>query len=109
MTPYLVVVTTVPDRMTAERLAGELVDRRLAACVQIAGPLSSVYRWKGQRESASEFQVSAKTREHLYKEIEGAIRALHPYELPEILAFPVAAGDRAYLDWLERELTPPTP
>lgn len=108
MTRYLIVLTTTADEAVARRLAEQLVVRRLAACVQIAGPIRSVYRWKDAVESAVEFQVSAKTREDLYTEIERAIGELNPYEVPEIMALPVVAGSRPYLEWLEQQLIPPS-
>lgn len=106
---YILVVTTIDEESAARRIAERLVERKLAACVQVSGPLTSVYRWQGREESAREFQVSAKTREDLYKDIERAICEIHSYEVPEILALPVAAGSRPYLDWLEQQLNPPTP
>lgn len=108
-TPYLLVTTTTSDESAARRMAEELITRRLAACVQVSGPLTSYYRWQGREESAKEFQVSAKTREDLYEEIEEVIREMHSYEVPEIVAVRVTAGSRSYLDWLEQQLNPPTP
>lgn len=107
--PYVLVVTTIDDEAAARRMASLLVERKLAACVQVSGPLTSVYRWQGREESAREFQVSAKTREDLYKDMERTICEIHSYEVPEILAVPIAAGSRTYLSWLEQQLIPPTP
>lgn len=101
---YIQVVTTVARREEAESIAQTLVDRRLAACVQISGPITSVYRWRGKMETAEEWQCTAKSRRDLYPRIEEAIRRLHSYETPEILATPILAGSEAYVAWLEGEL-----
>ena len=104
MTNYIQVVTTTERKEDAERIARALVEARLAACVQIVGPITSTYRWKGEIETAEEWQCVAKSREDLFAEIDEAIRELHPYEVPEILALPIVAGSSAYLEWLEGEL-----
>jgi periplasmic divalent cation tolerance protein len=103
MSDHIQVVTTTEHQEDAERIARALVEERLAACVQVAGPITSVYRWHGQIETAREWQCCAKTRREFYDEIERAIRRLHPYEVPEILAVPVIAGSADYLAWLEQE------
>lgn len=97
------VVTTTGNRQDAERIAGVLIEKRLAACVQIVGPVLSVYRWKRNVESAEEWQCHIKTRGGLYAEVEAAIKANHPYETPEIIALPVLKGSREYLSWLHEE------
>jgi len=103
MSDYLQVVTTVSGQADARRIADRLVEKRLAACVQIAGPITSVYRWRGKIESAEEWQLSAKTRSALYEAVEREIRASHPYEVPEIVALPIAAGSGDYLAWIGDE------
>ncbi len=100
----LVVLTTVPDAATAERLAARLVADRLAACVNVLAPVRSVYRWKGTVETAAEVPLLVKTTRERYAALEDALRALHPYELPEIVALPVAAGLEAYLAWVAEEI-----
>ena len=90
---------------TAQAIAQALVAARLAACVQIAGPISSVYHWQGAIETSTEWQCMIKSRQHLYPQIEATIQALHPYQVPEILAFPVISGSPAYLSWLDEALT----
>jgi periplasmic divalent cation tolerance protein len=85
------------------KLAQELVAKRLAACVNVLAECASVYRWKGAIESATEVPVLIKTRAGRYAEVEAAIRASHPYELPEIVAVPVVRGLEAYLDWVAGE------
>lgn len=107
MTEYLQVITTTDSRASAERIATELVQRRLAGCVQIVGPIWSAYRWKGAVESAEEWQCVAKTRGDLYGKVEQEIRSLHPYEEPEILATAISQGSESYLRWLQSELLPP--
>jgi periplasmic divalent cation tolerance protein len=97
------IITTTASADDARRIAGALVERRLAACVQIVGPIESVYRWQGQVETATEFQCWIKSRSELYESVEQLVRELHPYDVPEILAVPVAAGSSAYLEWLRRE------
>lgn len=103
MAEYLQVVTTTARRDEAEQIARTLVDERLAACVQIVGPITSIYRWKGILESSEEWQCWAKTRRDLYDRVEQAIRRGHPYEVPEILAIPVLAGSASYLAWIDAE------
>jgi periplasmic divalent cation tolerance protein len=103
MTDCIQVVTTTERREDAERIARTLVEERLAACVQVAGPITSIYRWQGKIETAEEWQCRAKTRRDLYAKIEQAIRRLHPYETPEILAMPILAGSADYLAWLNAE------
>jgi len=105
MTDAIQVITTLPSREAAQRLADALVERRLAACVQVAGPVSSTYRWQGQVETAEEFVCLIKTRQGRYPALEAAILELHPYDVPEVLAVPVVAGHRAYLDWLANEVS----
>jgi len=95
----LLVLTNLPDRETAERLAGVLVEQRLAACVNILAPCGSVYRWQGAVQREEEHPVLIKTTAERYPALEAAIRAAHPYELPEIIAVPIERGLPAYLAW----------
>jgi periplasmic divalent cation tolerance protein len=106
MPEYIQVVTTTAHREDAESLARALVEARLAACVQVIGPIQSTYRWHDAIETAQEWQCWAKSRHDLYDQIEALIRRLHPYEVPEILAVPVLAGSKSYLAWLDGEVTP---
>jgi periplasmic divalent cation tolerance protein len=105
MTDAIQVVTTTGSKEEAEKIARVLVERRLAACVQVVGPIASTYHWNGQIETAQEFLCVVKTRQSHYRAVEDAIRELHSYDVPEILAFPISAGNPAYLDWLRGELT----
>jgi len=104
MTDYIQVVTTTGRRKDAEAISRALVEQRLAACVQVLGPITSTYRWAGSIETNQEWQCVAKSRREAYYRIEQAIRRLHPYEVPEILATQIVAGDPAYLAWLEAEV-----
>ncbi len=99
----LLVLTNLPDRAAAERLADSLVEKRLAACVNILAPCRSVYRWKGALQHGEEHPVLIKTTAEGYAALEAAVRAGHPYELPEIIAVPVERGLAAYLDWVAAE------
>jgi len=103
----LLVFTNLPDRDAALELARHLIERRLAACVNVLAPCSSVYRWQGELEHADEVPVIVKTRATRYAELESAIRALHPYELPEIVAVPIVRGLPEYLDWVAEETAIP--
>jgi periplasmic divalent cation tolerance protein len=104
MTDYLQVLTTVGSEEEAGRIASLLVDRRLAACVQVLGPIVSRYRWQGTVERAEEWQCLAKTGAARYAEVEAAIRGAHSYEEPEIVAMPIVAGSPGYLKWIEAEV-----
>ena len=96
----IVVLCTVPLDFDAERLARELVERSLAACVQIGPGVTSVYRWQGATEKSEERLLIIKSRRELFGAIEAAIKSRHPYEVPEIVALEVSAGHPPYLDWL---------
>ncbi len=102
----LLVITNLPDRASAETLARALVDRRAAACVNILAPCTSLYRWKGAVETAEEHPLFAKTTRDRYSVLERVVRELHPYELPEIVAVPMAGGLPAYLEWVAAETRP---
>lgn len=103
MNDAVIVFTNLPDREAALKLADELVSRKLAACVNVLSECTSVYRWKGSIETAREVPVLIKTRAARYAEVEDAIRGLHPYELPEIIAVPLARGSDEYLQWVADE------
>lgn len=103
----LLVLTNLPDRDAALALARALVERRLAACVNVLGGCTSVYRWQGDIEEAAEVPVLLKTRATRYAEVEAAIRELHPYELPEVVAVPIVRGLPEYLDWVAEETAIP--
>ena len=107
MDDVIIVLTNLPDREAALKLAHALVANKLAACVNVLSECTSVYRWKGAIENAREVPVLIKTRAARYAEVEGAIRALHPYELPEIIAVPVVRGGGDYLQWVADETSVP--
>ena len=99
----ILVMTHVPDRASADALAKMLIGRRLAACVNIGAPVESMYHWRGQIETGTEIPLVIKTRSALYSDLESAIRSVHPYELPEVIAVPIVDGDPGYLDWIAAE------
>ena len=96
----LLVLTNLPDRAAAERLADSIIEKRLAACVNILAPCRSVYRWKDAVQHDEEHPLLIKSTSESYAALEAAIRAGHPYELPEIIAVPIERGLPAYLDWI---------
>jgi periplasmic divalent cation tolerance protein len=103
----LLVLTNLPDRDSAQRVADTLIESRAAACVNILAECSSVYCWQGKIETASEIPLLIKTTRSAYPRLEANIRAHHPYELPEIIAVPVDVGFPGYLQWVVQETTPP--
>jgi periplasmic divalent cation tolerance protein len=103
MQEALLVITHLPDQASAERVARSLVEARLAACVSILAPCRSVYRWQGAIETADEVPLLIKTRAACYAELEAAIRAQHPYALPEIVACDLVRGLPEYLSWVAAE------
>lgn len=106
--PPLVVIeirSTFPTREEAERCGRDLIERRLAACVQVDGPVTSVYRWHGQIEAAAEYRCACKTSASRADACIAAIRGLHPYEVPEILVVSCAAS-ADYGRWVEESVSP---
>jgi periplasmic divalent cation tolerance protein len=104
MADCIQVITTIGSKDQADKLAQALVARRLAACVQVAGPITSTYHWQGKIETSQEWTCLIKSLESKYTALEAAIRELHPYEVPEILATRVVAGSKDYLDWVAAEM-----
>lgn len=104
MDKYIQISTTIARREDALRIAGALIEKRLAACVQILGPVLSIYRWNGAVEQAEEWQCLIKSRQDLFEEVARSIKAIHPYETPEIIATVISSGSAAYLQWLHDEL-----
>lgn len=98
---------TVPTEEEGRNLAQVLVEERLAACVQVIGPMRSTYRWQGSVETSDEYLCIAKTTAVLFDSLESRVRALHPYEVPELVAVPIAAGSEKYLAWLESSVSRP--
>lgn len=101
---YVQVLTTVGSEEEAERIGAALLDARLAACVQVFGPVQSRYLWQGKVEQAQEWACLAKTEGRRYSEVEAAIREAHSYEEPEIVAIPIVTGSKGYLDWISRSV-----
>ena len=97
---FQIVLTGCPDKTIAERIANALVEEGLAACVSILPPMQSIYRWKGKVEQTSEQLLIIKSSSARFPAIRERIQALHPYELPEIIAVPIADGLPGYLAWL---------
>ena len=102
MTDARIILTTAGNRDEADKIARELVQRELAACVNILGPMTSVYRWKGKVESAAEFLLLVKTTEDAFDRVKEAIQELHSYEVPEFIELGISRGEGKYLAWLEK-------
>jgi len=100
MNEYIQVITTINNKEAAERIASYLVESRLVACAQVSGPITSVYRWKGNVETEEEWYCLVKTEKRFYPQVEQAIKELHPYEVAEIIAVPIIAGSPSYLEWV---------
>jgi periplasmic divalent cation tolerance protein len=100
----VLVLTTAPDDERAEALARTLVDERLAACVNVHGPMTSFYRWEGTVQREAERQLVIKTTRERLPALEARLKAVHSYELPELLVLPVEDGSRAYAAWVSREV-----
>lgn len=109
MSSYLQISVAVSTRELGDQIATALIERRLAACVQIVGPVQSVYRWQGAVERAEEWLCLVKSTAEQFAAIESAIRELHSYECPEIIATPIAAGSPDYLAWLSEQTRPDQP
>src|SRR5205823_11528655 len=96
----IVVLMTAPSAEEAMRIAEMLVERKFAACVQILPPITSIYVWKGEVQRENEIMLVAKSTRAKFDELEDAVRAVHSYETPEIIALPIVAGSQSYLSWL---------
>jgi periplasmic divalent cation tolerance protein len=106
MTDKIVVLTACDSEVQAVQIARHLVEKRLAACVNIVPGVRSIYRWKDTVEDAAEFVLMIKSRRDLFGAIKAEIGKIHSYELPESVALPIVDGSEAYLSWLDRELPP---
>jgi periplasmic divalent cation tolerance protein len=104
MTDVVLILTTMPDDPRSDEVARTLVDERLAACVNVHGPMMSTYRWKGKVECDRERQLIIKTTRDRVSALESRLRSLHPYELPEFIVVPVESGSEAYLKWVASDL-----
>ncbi len=101
MNNYIEIRVTVNSKKPAYKIADALLEARLAACVQIGGPVKSLYWWKGKREKKKEWTLIIKTKQDLFDEIEQAVKKIHPYQVPEIIATPITGGSEDYLAWIE--------
>jgi periplasmic divalent cation tolerance protein len=104
MTDVVLVLSTVPDDASVEKVARALIDERLAACVNVHSPMLSIYRWKGTVERDSERQLVIKTTRAALPALEKRLRELHPYELPEFLVVEASGGSEKYLEWVAQEV-----
>ncbi|MFO7539537.1 MAG: divalent-cation tolerance protein CutA [Chloroflexota bacterium] len=103
MSNYIQAMTTTGSKADAEQIARALVTKRLAACVQIIGPLTSVYWWQEEVETAEEWLCLIKSKQDHYPQLEATIQQIHPYDTPEIIATPITLGSRDYLRWIDEE------
>jgi periplasmic divalent cation tolerance protein len=106
MTDLLQITTTTASREEAERIGRTLVEERLAGCAQIVGPLTSIYRWKGRVENASEWYCVLKSTADLYPALEARVRSLHSYQTPEVIAVPVGRSSSEYSAWIAESIRP---
>ncbi|MDP1852957.1 MAG: divalent-cation tolerance protein CutA [Candidatus Omnitrophota bacterium] len=98
---FIVVLVTARDKTEAELIARHLVERKLCACVNIVAPVNSLFRWDNKLDSSEEAMLIIKTRKALFKKLEEAVKSVHSYEVPEIIALPVVLGSKKYLDWVK--------
>jgi periplasmic divalent cation tolerance protein len=103
-TQYIQISTTTDKKEEAERIAEALVDQHLAACVQIIGPMTSIYRWRGKIENTTEWICQIKTTRAMFDMVENVIISIHSYEVPEIIAVPIVNGSANYLQWMDDSL-----
>jgi periplasmic divalent cation tolerance protein len=104
MTEYIQVFTTTDTKENARQIAKKVVEKNLAACAQIIGPILSIFWWKNNINEEEEWLIIIKSKKNLYDDLEHAIMKVHKYEIPEILAVPVLAGAKSYLEWLDGEV-----
>ena len=104
MTDAILIMTTTPDRQVADRIAQCLLGERLAACIQVSGPIHSTYRWQGKVETAEEWLCTIKTTREAYGAVEQCIVELHPYDEPEVVAVDLSHTSASYLQWLRAQI-----
>jgi len=100
---YTVVYVTTPDEKTAKTIANKILEKKLAACVNIIPNINSIYRWKGKIEEDQEALMIIKTRRELFETLTKTIKEMHPYEVPEVIGIPIIEGYKAYLEWIKDE------
>lgn len=103
MTQAILIITNVPDSAVAGKISRQLVENRLAACVNVLPPVNSVYHWQGAVEEATEITLLIKTTQNQYSKVEQKIVELHPYDVPEVIALPIVNGLPSYLGWIASE------
>jgi len=103
MTEFIQVSTATDKREDAERISKAIVENRLAACAQVSGPISSFYWWNDNMEETEEWRIIIKTTMDIYPRLEQALKNFHPYEVPEIIAVPITAGNSDFLEWIKKE------
>jgi Uncharacterized protein involved in tolerance to divalent cations len=106
MSDAIVVLCTCPDNTSARQLAQTLLSEKLAACVNLIPQVTSLYYWQGKMEESQEVQLVIKTRRTMFGVLQERLLALHPYEVPEILALPILCGNPTYLQWVQEQTTP---
>lgn len=104
MANYQLILCTCPDTSVAERIAHQLVEQQLAACVNIIPQIKSIYRWQNAIETAHEQLLLIKTSTHCYAQLEQCVKSLHPYEVPEIIALDISKGLPSYLQWIAESI-----
>ena len=104
MTDFIQVTTAVDNAEDAQSIASAVVGQRLAACVQMIGPIQSTYWWDGDVQISEEWLCLIKTRADLFEQLSAVVHQVHPYDVPELIATPLIAGSKAYLDWMQGEL-----
>ncbi|MEO0091176.1 MAG: divalent-cation tolerance protein CutA [candidate division WOR-3 bacterium] len=105
MAQYILIITTTSQRTDAEKICQTLVKNNLSACCQILGPIKSYYVWENKLENTKEYLCLIKTTKNKYRKVESAIRQIHPYKIPEIIAIDISQGYQKYLAWLEKSLS----
>ncbi len=106
MSDFIIIFVTCKDKLEAEKITQSLVDQKLIACGNIINPVISFFHWEGKVDRAEECLIVMKSRLDLFEQIAEQIKSLHSYEVPEILALPIAEGSKAYLDWMDDVLKP---
>jgi periplasmic divalent cation tolerance protein len=101
---YSLILSTASSKDEAQHIARALVERKLVACVNIIGPIDSIYRWKGEVETAQEFLLLMKTDSEWFERVRDAVKSLHSYEVPEVIQVPVENGLPAYLQWISTSI-----
>ena len=101
---YIIAITTTPSKNEAEKIAKTLLEERLIACANIIGPVQSLFWWQGKIDEAQEHLILMKTRKDLFSKLSEKVKALHSYQIPEVIAVPIVEGFKPYMEWLESSL-----